>query len=84
MGSRDGLRSVAKKIYKEQIKKQGIPKKQRMPFSAFYKQFVKQHKAMKNQTTEEAKPNTDEDFDFSDMVNVNEITDDDVDNSEEE
>ena len=69
---RDLLRNEAKKLYKEQIK--GIPKRQRLPFA----QFFKQYKMLK--AKESAGINTsdqpEDDFDFGELVN--EISDEDL------
>jgi hypothetical protein len=73
--SRDILRSQAKKIYKEQAK--SVPKKQRLPFSKFYKQFVKmQRNPVEQEEVATAPTPATEDFDFQDMVNVNAVSDD--------
>jgi hypothetical protein len=77
MKKRTALRAEAKKLYKEQIK--GIPKRQRLPFAKFFKQY----KALKlNETnkdkTEESAITEDTDFDFDNIINVNEISDDDL------
>lgn len=72
---REALRREAKKIYKEQTK--NIPKRNRMPFAQFFKQFKK----MRNQpvTPDVETPDLEnEDFNFEDLVNVNEIDDDNV------
>ena len=72
---REALRRAAKKIYKEQTKK--IPKKQRMPFA----QFFKQYKDMQNQKQApdvDTPDSENEDFNFEDLVNINEIDDDSV------
>lgn len=69
MKSRAILREKAKKAYKEQIK--GVPKKQRVPFAQFFKQF-KDDKAGKADTQVEAEET---DFDFDNIINVNEISD---------
>lgn len=63
---RDSLRAAAKKVYKEKTK--NIPKKQRIPFAQFFKQFKKS-----KQLEKEVKPEVGEDFDFGDMVNVNDV-----------
>lgn len=85
MSNRKMLRETAKKIYKEQIKAQNIPKSRRIPFSQFFKQFLKQQQSLKDSVVEETQVAEDnEDFDFENMVNVNEITDDDVESEEEE
>ena len=74
--SRDILRSQAKKIYKEQAK--SVPKRQRLPFAKFYKQFVKMQRnpVEQDEVAAAAPTSTTEDFDFQDMVNVNAVSDD--------
>ena len=73
--SRDILRSKAKKIYKEQAK--SVPKKQRLPFSKFYKQYIKMQRNPEQDEVAAAAPTpATEDFDFQDMVNVNAVSDD--------
>ena len=66
--SRDSLRKEAKKVYKEKVK--GVPKKQRIPFSQFFKQF----KALKSGKIDDidVHGNAEEDFDFEDMINTDE------------
>jgi len=83
---RDALRREAKKLYKEQTK--GVPKSQRVPFAKFFKHY-KDSKSGK--TSEDLDVNigeaSAEDFDFDNLVNINEISDDDVeivDKTEEE
>lgn len=80
MKSRNMLRYEAKKLYKEQIKAQGISKKNRMPFAKFFKQYVENQKRQKQVEPDEQ---VEEDFDFENMINVNEISDDDVEVSED-
>lgn len=78
---REILRREAKKIYKEQTK--NIPKRNRIPFSQFFKEFCKVKRQTVNPDVE--LPDLDnEDFDFEKLVNVNEIDDDDVIEVEEE
>lgn len=86
MKSRDMLRIEAKKIYKEQVKARGVPKKQRIPFSQFFKQYVEIYKKQHAAQKEQAAPvvSGDEDFNFEDMVSMNEISDEDVEISEGE
>lgn len=68
---RDLLRNEAKKLYKEQTK--GIPKKQRLPFAEFFKQY----KILKvREGAEVNAENQEEDFDFGELVN--EISDEDL------
>lgn len=69
--NRDALRREAKKLYKEQTK--GVPKKQRIPFAQFFKQYKR---LRSGKIEQDVVP--DEDFNFEDLVNVNEISDDDV------
>lgn len=69
--SRVVLRAEAKKLYKEQTK--GVPRKQRVPFATFFKNY----KELKSGKIKEADlPATEEDFDFESMINV--IDDDDL------
>jgi len=63
---RDSLRAAAKKVYKEKTK--GIPKKQRVPFAQFFKQFKKS-----KQLEKKVKPKIEEDFNFNDMVDINDV-----------
>lgn len=70
---RDIMRAEAKKVYKEQTK--GIPKKNRLPFSEFYKKF-KQLKAGKvNEAEHDHDHEVVEDFDVSQVANVNKVED---------
>ena len=73
MKDRATLRREAKKLYKEQTK--GISKKQRLPFA----QFFKQYRDIKLGKTDVPEPEieAEEDFDFDNIINVNEISDDD-------
>jgi hypothetical protein len=78
--SREALRREAKKIYKENTK--SIQKRNRIPFSEFFKKYRK----MKNteKTPEVEVPDVDpEDFDFENFVNVNQIDDDSLEVEEE-
>jgi len=76
MKNRTAFRAEAKKVYKERIK--GVPKKQRLPFAKFFKQY-KDMKLGKTPDTEQVDMNTEEtDFDFDNIINVNEISDDDL------
>lgn len=82
--NRAALRAEAKRLYKEQIK--GVPKRQRLPFSEFFKRYrdMKFNKTDEPQLQEsEELLNTDivEDFDFENIINVNEIDDNDVETS---
>lgn len=72
---RNLLRQKAKKAYKEAGK--NVPKNQRMPFSQFFKQYIKSHKHADEDT-----PETQEDFDLEDLISVNDITDDDEEETE--
>lgn len=68
------LKREAKKIYKENTKK--IPKRNRIPFSEFFKQYRKlkagQHEHVHDEKCgHEVAPAAPEDFDFNEMVNVN-------------
>ena len=63
---RDILRAEAKKIYKEQTK--SVPKKSRMPFAQFYKDFKKMKLNKQKQDTT-AIPVA-EDFNLEEIVNV--------------
>lgn len=71
--SRTTLRNQAKKLYKEQAK--SVPKRNRLPFMKFYEQFIKLHD---NPTTTDETEVSGEDFDIGDIINVNTVTDDDV------
>lgn len=84
MKNRSKLRAEAKKIYKEQVKARGIPKRQRIPFSQFFKQYLELQKKQKQVQEPEAPVETNEDFDFENMVNMNEISDEDIEVSEGE
>ena len=70
--NRSALRTEAKKAYKEQVK--GVPKKDRIPFSQFFKQYrkLKTGQVDENQATDEMM----EDFNFENMVQRTEISDD--------
>jgi len=75
---REALRREAKKIYKEQTK--NIPRRNRIPFSEFFKRYKKMKVAeqlQKQQPVDTQEPDT-EDFNFEDLINVNEISDDDL------
>jgi len=52
MKNRSALRAEAKRLYKEQIK--GIPKRQRLPFAEFFKQYkaLKLNKTNQNEIDE--------------------------------
>lgn len=70
MNSRSMMRAEAKKIYKKQVK--SVPKRQRMPFSDFWKQYKKMSATKDELDTGTTK---EEDFNFEDMINANEVTD---------
>lgn len=73
--NRDMLRAEAKRIYKEQTK--NIPRRNRIPFSQFFKQFKKLKS--KHKVDESAPPTVEEeDFNFEDLINMNDISDDDL------
>lgn len=77
---REILRREAKKVYKENTK--NIPKRNRIPFSQFFKQYKKTRNT--GQTPEVEVPETNpEDFDFENFVNVNQIDDDSLEDGEE-
>ena len=76
--SREVLRQQAKKIYKEQTK--SVPKRNRISFSEFFKKYRKNKKD--GQPTEVQEPNT-EDIDFEDLINVNEISDENLETEED-
>jgi len=71
--ARELLRTEAKKVYKEQTK--GVPKKSRMPFTQFFKDFKKMKRKHQHEehdhdhvhTHEEAPV---EDFNLESVVNV--------------
>ena len=60
--NRKVLREQAKKLYKQQVR--GIKKNQRIPFSVFFERFMKGQVARQTPT---------EDFNFDDMVNINNL-----------
>jgi len=80
MKSRSMLRAAAKKAYKEQIKKDRTPKNRRMPFSQYFKQYLKIQESLKANKNADIESDT-EDFDFEEMINVEEISDEDVEKS---
>ena len=61
MSARNSLRARAKKAYREQIK--GVPKRHRMPFAKFFKQYKGTHL--------NAPSDIKDDFNFEDMINMN-------------
>lgn len=70
---REVMRKEAKKLYKEQTK--NVPKRQRVPFSKFFKHYrdLKLGKETDVPDVEVAPAN--EDFNFEDLVKVNDISD---------
>lgn len=72
--NRDALRRKAKKAYKEATK--DIPKRRRIPFSQYFKEF--KNSKTQDQIISSIPDNEAEDFDFEDFINVNEISDDDL------
>lgn len=75
---REALRRAAKKVYKENVK--DIPKRKRVPFSEFFKQYKTSKKTNEVPDVEMLEPES-EDFDFENLVNVSEINDDDLEES---
>lgn len=75
--NREALRREAKKAYKEACK--NVPKRQRMPFARFFKDY----KNTKSADHVSASPVEEEDFDFENFINVNEISDDDVEDTDD-
>ncbi len=76
---REMLRREAKKVYKENTK--NIPKRNRIPFAQFFKQFMKMRNT--DQTPEIEVPDTNpEDFDFENFINVNQIDDESLEDGE--
>ena len=73
--NRNALRAEAKKIYKQQVK--GVPKKFRVPFATFFKQYREQ-KLKKQAEPEPEIESVNDDFDFENIININEINDDDI------
>lgn len=73
MNERKMLRQEAKRIYKEKTK--GVPAKNRIPFAEFFKRY-KAAKQVKEPVEEPKEPET-EDFEFEDLINVNDISEDD-------
>jgi hypothetical protein len=74
--NRASLRAEAKKLYKEQTK--GIPKKQRLPFAQFFKQYRAIKLGKVDDVTQADIDAEETDFDFDNIINVNEISDDDL------
>jgi hypothetical protein len=74
--SRDLLRVEAKRLYKEQNK--GVPKKSRMPFTEFYKQFkrMKAGKAIEEEhdhSGHDHSHDAPQDFDVSQVASINKV-----------
>jgi hypothetical protein len=71
------LKNQAKKIYEENARK--VPKRNRITFSQFFKQYTAAQKKEQNpvvtesQQPQEALPDALEDFNFDEMVNVSKI-----------
>ena len=61
------MKTQAKKLYHKLIKENKTPKRSRMPFSAFFKQYCIAQKAQPQNPAQQ------EDFDFADMVNTNDL-----------
>ena len=79
--SREAMRRKAKKVYKENTK--NIAKRKRVPFSQFFKQFKSAPNT--DETPDLEMPEAEsEDFDFENLVNVSEINDDDLEETDEE
>jgi hypothetical protein len=80
MNKRSAIRAEAKRLYKEQVK--GVPKRQRLSFAEFFKKYrdMKTGKINDVEMPENAEEN--EDFDFDNIINVNKISDDDLEKSE--
>ena len=68
--NRASLRRKAKLVYKEKTK--DVPKKQRITFAEFFKKF----KTMKSDDIDniDVHGDTEEDFNFEDMINTDEDT----------
>jgi hypothetical protein len=76
---RDILRREAKAVYKEKTK--NIPRSKRIPFSKFFKEYIN---SKKKQDTLIPQPQEIDDFNFDDFINVNEISDEDLEDNNEE
>lgn len=70
--SREVLRRKAKKAYKENTK--NIPKRKRIPFSQFFKQYKNIKNDNQSPNVEMPEPGS-EDFDFENLINISEISD---------
>ena len=73
MNARDILRSQAKKEYKKLAK--DVPKSKRMPFAQFFKNYMK-IKLDSKEGMDIQLPENAEDFDFSEMIGVNNLDSD--------
>jgi len=82
MNSRDSIRIKAKKAYKDQIK--GVPKRTRIPFSDFYKRYKEVLAAHATQSEPQSDKSAPEDFDFESLVNLNEVSDDNLEVDEQQ
>lgn len=73
--SRDLLRAEAKRLYKEQVK--GVPKRSRLPFAEFYKQFkrMKAGKTVEEEHDHTHSHDTVEDFDLGQVAKINKVED---------
>jgi len=79
--NRSLLRQQAKKIYKENTKK--IPKRKRILFADFFKQYKKMKDSDETPELEIPEPAS-EDFDFENLVNISAINDDDLEPTDNE
>ena len=71
---REVMRKEAKKLYKEQTK--NVPKKQRVPFSKFFKHYRDLKLGKESDVPVDTDTTlTNEDFNFEDLVKVNDISD---------
>lgn len=78
--SRNVLKTQARKIYKRKVK--DIPKKDRLPFGSFFKQFLEIVSSQKTSNLKNEEIEVVEDFNFEDLVNVNEVSDDNLENKQ--
>jgi len=80
--NRNLLRAEAKRIYKEKTK--GVPKRKRIPFDQFFKQFRELRTKAVAKSNEVVEPTITEpeDFNFDDFVSVNIIDDAELDSDE--
>jgi hypothetical protein len=69
------LKNEARKVYEVNARK--VPKRNRIPFSQFFKQYLKMKKQEQNPVPVEEQqqrlPDALEDFNFNEMVNVNQV-----------